>query len=191
MRKSKNVAYNVLLYVIFLSVIAMIIGLVIKYTNVKDKVHEIINPTFCIEYNGVTYTGDNNKLTLPLSGQAKFTVKNGGLYTVEVSPNKNEPDFNYTVNGNTYSFHGENLSNTVVKKSNIFSDNFIIDCSERFYVIDVLKTIWGDEEIEAHCTMQYPYLLTVTSADGKTVSFEIVQTLSASEIVTDPDNIIF
>ncbi len=190
MRSSKSVA-GIAISFICLFAFALAVGLIIKYTDIKDKVTEFVNPTFCIEYNGVTYTGDNNKLTLPLSGQAKFTVKNGGSYTVDVSPNKNEPDFNYTVNGNTYSFHDENLSNTIVKRSNIFSDNFIIDCSERFYVIDVLKTIWGDEEIEAHCTMQYPYLLTVTSADGKTVSFEIVQTLSASEIVTDPDNIIF
>ncbi len=188
--KKKSKFVTALTVLLFLLLIVAAVGAIIKFTKVGDKVTDIVNPVFRVEYNGVAYTGDDNKIGLPQDGKIKFEIKCTNGFKVKVTPNvTDKTDFTYTVNEREYSYGDEDLSGLIVKTENIYGDCFYIDCTQNFRLDNLLSNIWGGEKVTLNGTVQYPYLLTVTGSNGESVSIAINQSYVTG--VTLPESIVF
>lgn len=98
--KRQRTVGSVLSSALTVFVVVLAVGLVFKYTKAGERIKDLTNSAFCVEYAGKEYTGENNVITLPTDGQAMFTVKGCDGYTVKIVPNVTvETDFTYTVNG--------------------------------------------------------------------------------------------
>ena len=185
MRGKKNKFLSVVAVVAVVIVIFLAIGGLARCNSVKDKVNEIISPSFSVEFDGKKYKGDENYICLPNKGKAIFNVRNGGDYRVEVLPNvTDETDFNYTVGDKVYPYSGENLTTAFIDNKQIFSDKFFIDCSQNMSLRSVLSRIWGGAEITVTAPIGVCfYKLVVTSSNGETVTllFRAVPTVVLSE----------
>lgn len=186
---------NLIMLLAVLLLIVLAVGLVVKFTNIKDKlpddITDIVSPTLRVEYDGTTYTGAENKIGLPESGQMLFKVKYGGNYTVEVLPNVTAAnDFTFTTGGKTYPFSGENFTSLFIGKA-VYTDYFVIDCTESFLLADTLSRVFGGAEITLNGTMDYPYMLVVTADNGNTVSIAMGQVKAATGVQVNQNSIVF
>ena len=173
MRGKKSKFLSIVLVVAVVLVILLAFGGLSKCSAVKDKVTDIISPSFGVELDGKTYKGDGNCIQLPSKGQVIFNVKNGGGYRVEVKPNVTaETDFDYSVGDKTYPYGGEDLTASFIDSKQIFGEMFVIDCDQNMSLQSVLSRVWGGAEVSVTVPEGvWLYKLVVTSAGGGTVSF--------------------
>lgn len=167
------------------------IGVVLYLSGVrKDDLTDIINPVFRVEYDDNIYKADtDNIISLPSKGQARFEVKGTDGYSVKVVPNVvEECDFNYTVNGKSYSYFAEkDLSSAFELQS--YASAFVLDMSEKYDIESVLSRLWGSDNItvgEHESFILYKFV--VTSVDGQVI--ELPFGSSAIKIVL-PESIVF
>ena len=140
-----------------LLVIVLAVWLVFKYTKAVDKIKDLFNPAFRVEYDGNDYDGDDNIIVLPAKGQVQFKVKGAESYKVTITPNVTpETDFTYEVGDTVYKY-----SQAVLSKD-LTCDNYSLE--------SVLSQLHGGEKVILNGSVKYPYLLTFT-ADNKTVAF--------------------
>ncbi len=189
-RKSKFV--TALTVLLFLLLIALAVGAIVKFTKVGDKVVDIVNPVFRVELNGVSYTGNDNKIVLPDDGKVKFEIKCTNGFKVNVTPNVTDAtNFTYTVNGQEYLYGDEDLSGIIVKNDDIYGDCFYIDCSQSFKLEDILSRVWGGEQVILNGAVTYPYLLTITSNSGEIVTIAIGRPEFVTDLTLSDSNILF
>ncbi len=164
-----NLLEKILTPVLVLLVLAAAVGAVFKFTNIKNKINDFTNPEFYVEYGGTRYTGGENIVAVPYSGQTRFEVKNGGKYTVEVKPNvTKDTDFDYTVDGVSYPISDEVFTSEFLN-DNVYKDYFVMECTDNNSIADILSRIWDGKEVVVNGSMDYPYLLVLTSSDGDVI----------------------
>lgn len=162
-----------LITVIIIAALAVGIYALWKYTGIGKQMTSSIGE-FRVVYNGKTFNiGKDNYICLPSSGEAKFEVLgfNSTPYTVKVEPNT---DFTYDVDGNTYHFEDEQLTDYFIDPETVYGNAFVINCDKNYAVGDVLKHIWG-KDIEAETRAIYPYAITVVSSAGEKVVINAYQ----------------
>lgn len=185
--KKKSGLSSVITVIIFLLVVVLAVGLIFKHTKAGDKIKDLVNPAFRVEYGGVDYSGGNNAVALPKDGQAQFKIKGVKIYKVRVTPNVTpETDFSYDIGNEVYTFGQTDLTNFFITDDSIKNGYFIIDCSQDLTLESVLSKIHGGAEIKLNGSVDFPYLLTF-SGGTKTISFifggEVKINLSESNIV--------
>lgn len=185
--KKKSVFNSVLSIVIVLLVVVLAVGLIFKFTKAGDKIKDLVNPAFRVEYGGKDFTGKDNKLLLPTNGQAEFIVKGVDSYKVSLTPNVTpETDFTYEVGDTIYNFSQADLSKVFIGNESIKNGSFYLECVEDYSIESVLSKIHGGAEIVLNGEISCPYLLSFTS-NNVTVSFafnDVIQViLSESHII--------
>lgn len=160
---------NIFFVLLAVCIVAVVVFLVIKYTNITDEFDNLFDNSFRVSYNGKEYRGENNEITL--DGKAKFTVKGDfKSYTVEIKPNvTDKTDFEFTVEGNTYKYSSTNLTPAFLSSDNVSSKGFTFNSTD--YSLDgVLSKLVGSE-VKTNASIENPFLLVVTSDSGDVVSF--------------------
>ncbi len=185
--KRKSKFMSALSVLIMLLVVALAVGLVFKYTKAGDKIKDIVNPAFRVEYDGKNYDGDENKIYLPTKGQAQFKVKGAESYKVSITPNVTpETDFTYEIGNTVYSYSQVDLSRLFMGSDSIKNGSFYLNCLADYSLESVLSKLHDGATIQLNGSVKYPYLLTFT-ADNTTVTFLIstapIINLSESNII--------
>ncbi len=185
--KRKSKFMSALSVLIMLLVIALAVGLVFKYTKAGDKIKDIVDPAFRVEYDGKDYDGENNVIALPTKGQAQFKVKGAESYKVSITPNvTSETDFTYEIGNTIYSYGQADLSNVFISNDSIKNGSFYLNCLADYSLESVLSKIHGGAEIVLNGEIECPYLLVFT-ANNNVISFmfngEIRIDLSETEII--------
>ena len=153
-----------------LLVIVLAVWLVFKYTKAVDKIKDLFNPAFRVEYDGNDYDGDDNIIVLPAKGQAQFKVKGAESYKVTITPNVTpETDFTYEVGDTLYKYSQAALSKVFINNDNVKNGSFYLTC-DNYSLESVLSQLHGGGKVVLNGSVKYPYLLTFT-ADNKTVAF--------------------
>lgn len=173
MRKRKS---NFLIYVLAFSVIILAVGFIYKFTNGFTEDFK----TFYVEYNDEKIFENNNKLTLSEETEHVFNVsytfdgvkKKTKEYTVKIVPNADsENTFDFTVNGITFAYHGENdLTSAFDIKT--YNNCFRLTLPKGLTVESVLKSLYPDDEVildEKSNDFEYPFKIVVTSYNEKAV----------------------
>lgn len=187
----KHKITSVISVVLVLLVLAGIVGAIIKFTNVKDKVTDIFDTTFRVEYDGVNYKGNDNHISLPKSGKVTFRVKGCDGYQLKVIGNATaENDFLFTVDGNLRKLSEQTFSDLFLDSNNLHIGYFEIDCSQDYSFESVLSKRYNGATVEFNDDIQYPYVLVVSSDKGEKVSFAIRQATPVEGIEQFPENII-
>lgn len=173
--------------IVALVVIVLAVFNVFKYTKAGDKIKDLINPAFRVEYGGNDYNGDDNLIALPTEGQAKFTVKGAESYKVTITPNVTpETDFTYEIGNTVYSFSQAALSKVFINNDSVKNGNFYLNCVDNYSLESVLSKLHGGGKVVLNGGLQYPYLLTF-STGSKEIKFlfgiEIDIALSESKII--------
>ncbi|MDE6492130.1 MAG: hypothetical protein K2L37_03160 [Lactobacillus sp.] len=169
--KKKTGFKSVISVIVFLLVIVLAVGLIVKYIKAGDKVKDLFNPAFRVEYDGKEYKGDNNVIMLPLTGQAQFKVKGAESYKVTLIPNvTSETDFTYEIGDTVYRYSQADLSKVFINGDSIKNGSFYLNCVDDYSLESVLLKVHGGTKIVLNGGAQYPYLLTFT-ADGATIKF--------------------
>lgn len=186
--KEKSMIRSLITLIISLLVIALAVGLILKYTTVGDKVNDLINPTFRVEYDGKEYSDGTNEIFLPSTGQATFKVRGVDNYKVRVTPNTTqETDFTYEIGNEVYTFSRTDLTSYFVTNESLKDGYFTIDCTQELSLDSVLSKIHGNAEVKFTCDIVHPYLLTFTSGESS-VSFTFGGVPSIS---LPKDNVVF
>lgn len=185
--KNQSTLMKVVSVIIFLLVIVLVVGLVLKYTSVGEQLKDLANTEFRVEYDGKGYDGEDNVITLPTNGQAKFKVKGVDSYKVKITPNvTDETDFTYEIGDSVYAFSHADLAKVFISDDSIANGYFTIDCSQDLTIEGVLSKLHNSAEVSLNGKVDYPYRLTFTNGD-KVVSFvfvvEIKVDLSDSNLV--------
>lgn len=171
---------SVITYILCLLLVVVALAGIAKCVKNKD--------TFCIDYGDLTYTVDGeNKIKLPVEGQAVFKVKNADGYTVDVKPNvTKQNDIVYTVEGETYYLSDEKDLNIIFFDSgDINAEYFTIDCSKNLSLNGVLSSLWNGAEVTFENTVEYPFKLVVTAANGESIEIELSQSLFSIHLTLD------
>lgn len=169
-RKKRSFMSMFMVLVLFL-VIVLVVGLISKYTSTIDKVKDLINPVFHVEYNGKDYTGSDNVIVLPTEGQAQFTVKGAESYKITLKPNVTiETDFSYSIGNAVYNYSQVDLSKVFISDNSLKDNSFFLNCLDDYSLESVLSRIHGETEIVLYGGVRYPYLLAF-STDSTAIEF--------------------
>lgn len=169
--KKKSNFIEIVTVIVYLLVIVLAVGLVFKYTKAGDKIEDLINPAFRVEYDGVNYSGENNVITLPNDGQAQFKIKGTASYKVTLRSNVTpETDFTYEIGNTVYNFSQADLSKVFIGNDSIKNGDFYLNCLEDYFLESVLSKVHDGAEIKLNGCISYPYLLTFGNGT-QTVSF--------------------
>jgi hypothetical protein len=193
MSKGRAGMVNIVAYLFVLLLLVGVVGAIVKLSGVKEEIEDVINPTFKIVVNDENFTGEDNTLSLPESGQVRFEVKNGGKCTVKVVPNvTSNSDFTYKADGVVCSFFetGE-LTSAFFSGSNIFGDYFVLNCGGDYSLKTVLTKVKNGAEIEVDGDFEYPYRLLITSENGDVIGIALAVAIQSDGIKLSPDNIVF
>ena len=60
--KKKSKFMSVISVIVFFLVIVLAVGLIVKYTKAGDKVKDLFNPAFRVEYDGKDYDNKRGKI---------------------------------------------------------------------------------------------------------------------------------
>lgn len=169
--KRESIFISAVTVIIYMLVIVLAVGLIFKRTSVGDKIEDLIDPTFRVEYDGTDYSSENNVITLPKDGQAQFKVKGAESYKVTLTPNvTSETDFTYEVGNTVYNFSQADLSKVFIGSDSVKNGSFYLDCTADYSLESVLSKIHDGAEIKLNGNTAFPYLLTFGNGT-ETVSF--------------------
>ena len=188
-RRSKSLLSTLITLVILVAIIA---GAVLLFLHYRADIEESFNSDFGVIYNDKTYRGLVNGISLPEKGQAIFSFKNAATCTVKVVPNY---DFAYTIDGEAHTFYEhEDLTGIFVEQKNIFSDYFVINCTQDCFTVEnVLKKLHGNdvEIVLVNFFKLYPFRIEVTSNTGNQIWLEFAQGEGYAHAVLSETQIIF
>lgn len=181
----------------FSSIVAILLlvlafGAILKFTQIGDKITDLFDPSFRVEYNGVDYKGDANKISLPKGKQAHFKVKGVNGYTVTIAPNVTaDTDFTYTVDGVPHKFSEANLYKAFISRENVQNGLFTLNALDDYSLKSVLSKVYDGQTVLVHNnTIRYGYLLTIISGE-QSIQFLVESVLEISEISLDHTQIVF
>lgn len=167
--KKKSALSSLLRFIIMFLVIILTVGAVFKYTNAGDKIKDLFNPTFRVEYDGKNYVSEINAIVLPQKGQAQFKVKGAESYKVTLQPNVTpETDFTYEIGNTVYSYSQVDLSK--VFEMSTKNGSFYINCLNDYSLENVLSKLHSGAKIKLNGNIEIPYKLTF-KADNTEISF--------------------
>jgi hypothetical protein len=171
----------------------LIAGIVIAVIKLTDNGGTVTDKPYSVTYDGVRYveSSDDVYITLPASGGARFDVKNGGKFTVDVLPNTSTTrDFEFVVADTPYIFSQEqSLKQAFTIET---GDNyFILDCDKDYSVQTILNYLYGTEVDITSSVPTYPLKLVITSEAGKVINIPFVQYNDNVTISLDSTHIIF
>lgn len=136
-RKKKNVVGTIVEIIFVLLCLALIVGVVVTLSRANETEK---TTKFSVEYGDVVYTGIDNEITLPDSGDAVFVVKNAETYKIKVLPSFNsESNFSYKVGEDTYYYSQVDdltLCFNIEQKNNTFT----IHCDDADYSLSKVLT---------------------------------------------------
>ena len=186
MNRTVSKIASAITYLLFVLLIAVAVIGIVKWINNKIA--------FTVTYGDTVYSADSeNKLILPLEGQAIFKVNNLTGYTVTVKPNVDrQNDVVYSVDGQTYNLSEEkNLTAIFFDTDDVKTEYFTLDCTKDLSLIGVLASVWnvGKDKIVCQNIVEYPFKIVVTATNGESIEIEITQTVFSIRL--DPDNIAF
>lgn len=187
---------KVISVILFVLVIASCIGLVVKFTggftsSFKTFYLNIDGQDIMSEANGYIIDAANS-----LTVNVKYTFDNEKSenkgYNVKIVPHKVEgKDFDFTLNGEAYSFQAEK---DLTKGFEIKKTNSSFTITPKGGITTILKEVYPNAEI-ADCTgnsYEDMYSLVVTSFNGKastTINFSVVESVTGIEL--DQEVIVF
>ena len=173
-------------------IIAIIAAIIFALYHFKGDIEELLNPTFGVVYEDVTYRGKSNGVSLPEEGQAVFAIKNASTCNFKIVPNY---DFTYTVDGEKHQFlEHKDLTSVFIEQSNVFADYFVINCKADSYSLEnVLKTFYEDdaELVLPSLAKVYPFRLVMTSNTGDEIWLQFGQGDGWSQSGIDPVHVTF
>lgn len=196
MRKFKIILKRVIYVILVLLLLALIFGLVLKFTNAGDKITDLFDKDFRVVLAGVIYKGDDNKIALRTNEQMRFDIKGANGYKVNITPNVTDgTDFVFTVDGVYYSYSETPISKLFLTEKNCESDYFVLNALADYSIESVLSKLYDGKTVEVDTsligkdTLNYPYLLTVTSND-KTIQF-LLCAYDVANLSLDCEHIVF
>lgn len=189
MSKRKSGLSRFILAVVVILLLALAFGVLWKFTRIGDDITDLFDTTFRVEYNGVNYKGDNNKISLPKGEQARFDVKSVNGYKVVITPNVTaDTDFIYTVDGVDYKFSETNFNAVFLSQDNMQSGYFTLNALDDYSIESVLSKVYEGQTVLVDNYLANPYLLTITSND-KTIQFVIGS--AVTDVTLDCEHIVF
>ncbi len=201
MSKGSKTLSNVIIYILAILLVLGVIGVCVYYIGGADKIKSWVSGAsgstgsegiLTVEYAGQSF-GTDNKLNLDLAtnGKARFDVKGVSSYTVEVKANS---DFEYTVNGQNYSFSGEKFTSLFMSDKDIAADYFEIDLSKDYSAKAVLKSIWNVDEdalsVPADVADGYIYKLVISSGSAN-IQIGFRQVSGILDVSIDSEKVVF
>lgn len=169
--KKKQVLSSVITVIVSLLVIVLAVGLIFKYTKAGEKIEDLINPVFRVEYNNYKYSDGLNAVDLPDEGYARFKVRGTEFYSIRVTSYVTpETDFTYEIGNTVYTFGKADFTKLFVSDSSIQDGYFLIDCSQDFSIESMLSKLHDGAEIKLNGNAEFPYMITF-SGKGKAVKF--------------------
>ena len=194
--KSENKIVSVIIWLLLLALLVGGVAMVLHFAGIgKDDITDIFKPTFRVEYGENVYKTDTeNILDVPLSGQARFGIKNCESCTIKVLPDVTaETDFTFTVNGQEKKYSEvEDLTAAFIRKNNVYGDYFIIDFDENYAVESVLSRVYETNNVEVgERTVTYPYKIVVTSSEGEKIEISLRFEAKVAKITLDKSEIKF
>ena len=183
MSKRKSKLMGFFRVVIVLLVLALVVVVIVKFTRIDEKLTDLLDTSFRVEYCGVKYTGVDNKIYLPKGEQARFDVKSINGYEVIILPNvTSKTDFTYTVDGVEHKYSETNLTKAFLSQDNIKSDHFKLNAMFDYSLESVLSRLYKGQTVVVDNDTVTPYLLSITSGKD-TIKFVIC--LGATDISID------
>ncbi len=143
-----KVVKKIIFAVVAILLIALLVGLAVYLVRgpgkkLAEEVKDALDTDFKVKYDGKTYKGVDNSVTLPLSGMAEFSIENFNTLKVGVSFAAN---FDFRVNNEMKHSKDIDLTEVFIKSENVFDNSFVIDCdSFAFDLHKVLRTLYGEE----------------------------------------------
>lgn len=174
-----------------LSILVLVLGLglILKFTGVGEKIDSSLNPIFSVEYDGKIYKKGDYELSLPFDETALFKINGTDNYSVKVTPNvAKKEDVVITIDGVDSYFADWDISNILVPKDNVHAKSFEVNC---FDLGELAGKIYNSENISIKGSYKYPYLLTITSAEGDKVVFKLDVPIKVDGIELSESNIVF
>ncbi len=200
MNSTKSTVIKVVVWVIVIALVAGVIAIVYRYTNGFNETFK----TFYVEYQGEKILASNNSMALEAGKTHRFDVKyvfdgadQDGQprdYNVNILPNE-KADFDFTVNGESYSYAREanfNKSFGLNKQDSYFE----LVLKEGLTLQMVLKEAHPGGEVELPTgtseVSAFPYKLVVSSYNENVVyniTFAIAENVTG--VVLNPSEIVF
>lgn len=169
--KKKSSFISAVALLVSLLMIALAVGLVFNYTKASEKIEDLLKPAFCVKYDGKDYNGEDNAITLPSNGKARFKVTGADRYTVTLTSNVTyETDFLYEVGDTVSYFSKADLSKAFIGNDSTKNGDFYLNCLEDYSLESVLSKVHDGAEIKLNGGVSSPYLL-IFSDGIETVSF--------------------
>lgn len=164
----QNSKKSSLIAIVVLLVLVLVVGLILAFTSLGEDVGYLLDTRFYVEYNGVKYTGKDNKILLSANEQPNFKVYTLNSYKVSVSPNVTSlNDFVYTVDDVRYRFSETNLTSVFVSEINLKVGRFTLNAIDDYSIKNVLSKVYAEKTVVVEDDLAFPYLLTITSGDSK------------------------
>lgn len=142
---------------------------------------------FTVTYDGTDYTvsDEDIKITLPESGQARFTVSGAESYTVKVISELYNSDTDTGVyaelDGKTpIILNGKDLTSEFIITEMPQDGYFTITCAPDYYdLLTLLKRRYNSDDVviynDNNSDMIYPYIMQITSSDGEVIEMQLRQ----------------
>ena len=184
-RKSKLLSFIAVLIVLVLLTLG--VGAILKFTRLGDDLTDLLDTSFRVEYNGISYTVKNNEIYLPKGEQARFDVKSVNGYKVTITPNVTaNTDFIYTVDGVDYKYSETNITKVFLSQDNMQIGYFKLNALDDYFLESVLSKTYEGKTVFVYNDIASPYLLTVMANDT-TISFVIC----LDNIRLNPSTVVF
>ena len=197
MSKKKKKKITVIVYIVLLLVFVALVGAVAIFTNgFKNdfkSFYAVVDNKMILDSVGGYIVADNN----PLSVDVKYTFgafsKEQTGYSVKIVPNSNAKDFDFTVDGDVYSFKAEKdytKGFKIDKQQNSFSVSLLGQG-----LLSVLQGVFPESVVELDSEVNFENLFTIviTSYDDSQnvyVSFGVENVIGVKGIVLDHSEII-
>lgn len=194
-RQTKNKIFGVIAWALLLLLLIGVFSAILHFAfGDSEDLPDFFDTSYRVEYNGVNYTGTDNKISLPKGKRAKFVVKGARGYTVSIAPNVTEQtNFIYTVDGVDYKYDETNLTKAFLSQENAHGNYFELHAFDSYSLENVLSKLYEGKTVVVYDSIAEPYLLSITSG-SITISFSIcVDSLDidSPDVVLDHDYIVF
>lgn len=173
-RQKKTKFVSLISWLLLLLLLVGGIGVALHFAGIgKDDITDIIKPTFRIECNENIYKSNTeNIVLLPVGGRFVFKVKNGGQYSVKITP---YTSCNFTLNGEKRVLDkNEDITEFILDNNEVGSEYFALNCDEDYLLKKAIKKMCGSScEYVFSDTNDYTLKLFVTAENGELITIKL------------------
>lgn len=184
--EKRNKTGRAVVAIILLIMLAVGIFCLVYFSGGTDTIAKVVK--YNVQVNGETYYADSdteNNIDLPITGELRFTVKNGGNCYISIVPNT---DVTFYVDGTAHHLSDEK-DLTYCFNIKTYDSAFAIVGGD-YSLYGVLTYLYGDDLTLPADIPESPYKLVVTSGSGESVEF-LLTVSKISSIVLSPDSVVF